>query len=171
MPSAPQCGLGGAACQTCAACQRCSTSGACELDPQSRWEMFAVSASLAPAYSDGSAWDGPRDLYGGALPDPFAQFEMPVDNALGWTDTIVDTLSPMWNQAVIPASAAVRASDLLPGGRSWDLWIGDEDADNYAELMCEITGPLTAADFAAGGFGRTGVDGCLTVSMRLVCAM
>jgi len=170
-PSTQQCGLAGAACQTCAACQRCSTSGACELDPQSRWQMFAVSATLAPLYSDGSAWDGTRDLYGGALPDPFVQFEMPVGNALGYTDTIVDSVAPIWNQAVIPSSAAVRASDLLPGGTAWSLWVGDDDGNTYAELMCEMTGPLSTADFAAGAFGRSGLDGCLTVSMRLVCAM
>jgi len=170
-PTTQQCGLAGAACQACAACQRCSSSGACELDPQSRWQMFAVSATLAPLYSDGSPWDGPRDLYGGALPDPLVRFEMPVGTAVGYTDTIVDTLAPMWNQAVIPAASAVRASDLLAGGTSWSLLVGDEDADNYADVMCEIPGPLVPADFAAGAFGRTGVNACLTLAMRLVCAM
>jgi len=133
--------------------------------------MFAVSATLAPTYSDGSAWDAPGEPFGGALPDPFADFEMPVDNSLGYTDVLTDTLTPAWNQPVIPATSAVRASDLLPGGQAWDLWVGDEDANHYADVMCELDGPLTLADLQAGGFTRTNVDSCLSVTVRLTCAM
>jgi hypothetical protein len=131
--------------------------------------MSAVSATVDQNFSDGTAWDLPGQPFGGKLPDPFAQFEMPTGSAIGWTTTLIDTTMPVWNELLEPANTALTASDLLPGGQPWRVWIGDEDAGGFGEVMCDVNGPVTAADFLAGGFTRTKVSSCQTVSIALAC--
>jgi hypothetical protein len=169
MPTATQCGHGGAACQACASCQRCSSAGACELDPMSHWQMTAVSAVLAKKTPGGRDWDPNGEPFGGPLPDPFAQFEMPVGTAIGWTSTLIDTTTPMWNELLVPTGTAVQASDLLQGGMPWQIWIGDEDANQQGQVMCEINGPIATAAFNVGGFSRTNIGSCLSVQIALMC--
>lgn len=169
-PSAQQCGRGGMSCQTCLACQRCSALGACELDPASHWQMSAVSAALAKREPDGvTLWDEPGEVFGGSAPDPFAQFEMPTGSPIGATTTIVDTTAPTWNQLLEPGGTTLQASDLLPGGQVWQIWIGDDDGNNLGEVMCELNGPIDAAAFAAGGFTRTNLMSCSSVTIQLTC--
>jgi hypothetical protein len=179
-PTAAQCGHGGMACQTCDACERCSTAGSCELDPSSHWEMSATSASLNkidpwdtfPA----TAWDLPNEQFGGSRPDPFVQLEMPSNSPIGVTATIIDNLTPNWagltpatGSLLQPAGTTLRAADLLPGGQPWLVWVGDDDGANLGELMCEIDGPIDAAAFKAGGFTRSNVASCLSLSIKLAC--
>lgn len=169
VPTAKQCGTAGMACQSCGACRRCSTAGACELDPASHWQMSAVSAQVKPTFPDGSAWDINRQPFGGKQPDPFAQFEMPIGSAIGWTSTLVDTTMPVWNEQLHPTGTALIARDLLPGGQAWQIWVGDEDANGQGEVICELNGPITPADFLAGGFTRSNVESCISVQIALAC--
>ncbi len=170
-PSASLCGRGGGACQACGSCQRCSFAGACELDPQSHWQLSAVSAVLngMPPYGNGRPWDPQAGDMGGPLPDPFAQFEIPIPTVVGTTSTILDTTNPMWKQPLLPPGTAIPASDLLPGGAQWKIWIGDEDANQQAQVMCDLNGPIAAGDFAAGGFTRMNAGSCYSVTIGLTC--
>ncbi|MES1165328.1 MAG: hypothetical protein ABUR63_06215 [Verrucomicrobiota bacterium] len=167
--SAQQCGHGGGACALCGGCLRCSTTGTCEVDPMSRWDLTAVSAVINPLFPDGTNWDIGNERLAGPLPDPFAQFEMPVDSPLGATTTLVDTLTPAWNEPIVLGGATLRARDLLPGGQSWLLWLGDEDNGALADVMCEISGPLDQSAFISGGFVRTNLQSCRSVTMKLTC--
>jgi hypothetical protein len=184
-------GTGGAQCQACAACERCSSTGTCEIDPQSRWDLSVLSATLNPTDphnqpSDGTAWDGPQEL-GGPLPDPFCELGVPfIDQSgtptvevIGRVPSIRDTLTPSWSTAVAPAlpllhpvAEPIRAVDLLAGGRPWVITIGDDDGAAQfpsGETMCQIDGPLETSDFRAGGFARTNLDSCFTAIFKLVC--
>ena len=176
-PTLQRCGHGGEACELCGACQRCSGMGACEVDPMSQWMITAVSAKIAPKYPDGSDWDPAGEKFGGPLPDPFVEFEMPplvsgkgppAGGVVGDTTTKTDTLSPMWNES-LTGGATLRARDLLAGGESWLLWVGDEDNNSLADTVCEITDPMSPTAFAAGGFTRTNLDGCAALTIKLTC--
>jgi hypothetical protein len=173
MPTAKQCGRGGFQCAPCAGCQRCSTAGACQLDPASTWQVQAVSATLDDTTSSGGAWDRRNEPFGGSLPDPFVQLDVQVDQpsvrSLGWTTTLVDTVTPIWNELLHPQNMPIKASDLLPGGQAWQIWVGDEDDNQLGQVMCELDGPLAASDFAAGGFTRTNLDACQSVKIALIC--
>ena len=175
--TALRCGRGGSACQACGGCQRCSNTGSCDVDPMSRWTMTAVSATIAPKYPDGTDWDMGQKL-GAALPDPFVQFEMPPiprsgnpppGGVTGDTTTKMDTLSPVWNESILQPGTSVQARDLLAGGKSWLLWVGDEDEKLSADLVCQIMSPMDPAAFAAGGITRTNLDSCLSLSIKLTC--
>lgn len=182
---------GGAPCPTCAPCERCSSAGTCEIDPQSRWDLSVVSATLNPADphnqpSAGTAWDGQSEV-GGLLPDPFCELDVPFVDAsgdpavevIGLVPAIADTLAPNWSTAVAPAlpllhpaGEPIRAGDLLAGGRPWVITIGDDDQGSLSpsgETMCQIEGPLETSDFRAGGFMRANVGSCFTANFKLLC--
>jgi hypothetical protein len=182
--SAQQCGPGGQACQSCGACQRCSATGACEIDPNSHWAMAAASAVLSAIdpndVAPATAWDLPGEKFGGSRPDPFCQLEMPPSSGVGVTATINDSLTPNWGGLTTPAAAmlhpagtTLRAGDLLPGGMPWLIWVGDDDGvvsgQSVGELMCELDGPIDAAAFQAGGFTRTNLGACASVTIKLSC--
>jgi len=167
--SAQQCGHAGAQCQPCAACDRCSGAGACELDPESKWDFAALSAVVSPidpnsASTMGSDWDVPHEPVGGPLPDPFCELYMPVLTLIGQLPSIPDTLTPGWSALTAPAApllhaaaAPLRAGDLVAGGKAWRVSIGDDDSGSIfpsGETICTINGPLQASDFHAGGFTR-----------------
>jgi hypothetical protein len=166
--TARQCGRAGAACVRCAACQRCAADGSCELDPASHWALTAGSAALAPRKTDGSLWDGLSGDVGGVLPDPLVELEVPLGNLIGRATTLNDTIIPNWNESLQGSEPSLPASALLPGADPWVLWVGDQDTDTAAELMCEID-TLTAADFSAGGFTRSNVGSCIMLTVRLTC--
>jgi hypothetical protein len=177
--SAQQCGRG-QACQPCAGCERCSTAGACELDPASQWDLIAASAVLNrndPYYASGTGpWDLTGEQFGGARPDPFCQLDMPVGTPIYGTTSLIDNLAPAWNQPLNAPGTTLTASDLLPGGLDWQIWVGDDDGGGVGEVMCEINAPIAAADFKAGGFMRTNVGSqfssapsCTSVTFKLTC--
>jgi hypothetical protein len=146
-------------------------TGACELDPESHWQLSAVSAvlnAMAP-FGNGRPWDPQPGNVGGPLPDPFAVFEIPLPTVVGTTSTIMDTTNPMWKQPLLPPGTAIPAGDLLPGGAQWKIWIGDEDANQQAQVMCDLNGPIVAGDFAAGGFTRMNAGSCYSVTIGLTC--
>jgi len=170
----------------CGPCQRCSASRTCELDPASTWDLAAVSAAVMPNDPNVSGtmkpWDLPSGEIGGALPDPFVELDF-LTNAIlpvGHTMPIIDTLLPNWGalmpptQALInPPGSPVRASDLLAGGRDWQIVVSDDDIDTatgpFGEEICPVFGPLTPADFLNGGFTRTNVESCFSISIKLTC--
>jgi hypothetical protein len=167
----------------CAPCERCTAAGACDIDPNSLWDLTAVSATLNP--NDGPAalaapWDVAGEPLGGALPDPFCQLEIPSRQSVSHTDTIIDTVTPDWSALtpatgaqLNPAGAPLRAGDFMVGGLSWLLWIGDNDGGlgdaTLGETMCQINGPLTSADFRAGGWTTTNVESCISAKFKLTC--
>jgi hypothetical protein len=169
----------------CGPCERCTAAHTCEVDPASLWDLAAVSASLnpidpfAPAASP-ATWDVAGEPIGGPLPDPFCQLEIPSKQLVGRTATITDSLAPNWSALapatsaqVNPAGTPLRAGDLMAGGQPWLLWIGDDDVGvegvTLGEMMCQISGPLTTADFHAGGFTRTNVESCFSATFKLTC--
>jgi len=191
-PTAQRCGRAGVQCQTCAACERCSGAGACEVDPESHWDLSVVSAILDQADphndpSDGPDWDLPPEPSGGSLPDPFCELDVPFIDAqgdpsievIGQVPAIIDTITPNWATAVAPAqpllnpaAKPIRAGDLIAGGKPWFIVIGDDDAGSQSpsgEMMCQIDGPLTTSDFRTGGFVRRNLDSCVSATFKLTC--
>jgi hypothetical protein len=127
-------------------------------------------------------WDLPSGEIGGVLPDPFVELDFLTTaiNPVGHSTPIIDTLLPNWGALmppslalINPAGAPVRASDLMAGGKNWQISVFDDDTDAtagpFGETICEIGGPLTAADFMNGSFTRTNVDSCFSISIKLSC--
>jgi hypothetical protein len=186
-PTAQRCGRAGVQCQTCAPCERCSGAGACEVDPESHWDLSAVSAILNAADphnkpNDGTDWDLEQEPVGGPLPDPFCELDQFVASSVqvvGQAPALIDTITPNWSAALAPErpllhpeAAPIRAGDLMPGGPAWLIWIGDDDGGSLfpsGETVCQIDGPLTTADFRAGGFMRNNVDSCASATFKLTC--
>lgn len=183
-------GAGAPVCPTpCGPCQRCGASHSCEVDPASTWDVSAIAASINPVDPNVKASNATKDWdvdtggeIGGSQPDPFVELDylstavMPI----GHTTPITDTLLPNWGALMGPAAALlnpmnapVHASDLMAGGKSWLITVFDDDVDTavgpFGEIICDINGPLTSADFINGGFTRVNVDSCFSVSIKLTC--
>ena len=171
----------------CGPCQRCTANHTCEVDPASTWDLAAVSAAVMPDDPNVQGavknWDQPGGEIGGVLPDPFVELDF-LTNAIlpiGHSAPIVDTFLPNWGalmpptQALInPPGSPIRASDLMLGGRDWQIVVSDDDDLDpttvpFGEQICPIFGPLTSADFLNGGFTRTNVDSCFSISIKLTC--
>ena len=168
----------------CGPCERCTGAHTCEVDPNSLWDLAAVSATLnpvnTPPVGPSAPWDVAGEPLGGSLPDPFCELEMPSRPVPSHTETIIDTVAPDWSALtpvtgaqLNPAGSPLRAGDFMMGGQPWLLWIGDNDGGpgdaTLGEMMCQINGPLTAADFRAGGFSRTNVESCSSARFKLTC--
>jgi hypothetical protein len=170
----------------CGPCQRCAANHTCELDPASTWDLAAVSAAVMPDDPNVQGavknWDLPSGEIGGVLPDPFVELDFLTTaiTPVGHTAPIIDTLLPNWGalmpgtQALInPPGSPVRASDLMAGGKNWQISVFDDDIDAsavpFGETICELGGALTSADFLNGGFTRTNVGSCFSISIKLTC--
>jgi hypothetical protein len=175
--SAAKCGNGGAACAPCGGCLLCNSSGACEVDPSSTWDIVCGSATVKPTQPNGATWDPHMSTPDGTNPDPFCQFEMPANTLnplLGKSSpTIMDSFTPMWNYDVTPGGNAIKASDLMSTAKTWRLWIGDDDGCNargcVGQEICEIDQPAPASAFVAGEITRQNLGSCISVTMKLVC--
>jgi hypothetical protein len=165
-----RCGSYGRACTACADCLRCSSRGVCEVDPGSTWGLTAVSAVVDPLKPNGDPWDGPRQKFGGSDPDPFVQLEIPVDNAVGYTSTLFDTTMPEWNEPLTLGKmpGTFHASELLPGGQPFELWVGDEDTP-YSDVMCSIKDPFDPDVFLTRELTFTNLRSCQSLVLTLVC--
>jgi hypothetical protein len=165
-----RCGWLGRACEACADCLRCSSRGVCEVDPGSTWGLTAVSAVLDPLMQNGDPWDGPRQKFGGSGPDSFVQLEIPVDEAVGYTSTLIDTTMPDWNEPLTlgRGPGTFQAGDVLPGGQMFRLWVGDEDTP-YSDPMCVITDPFDPDVFLTRELRFTKLDSCQSLVLSLVC--
>jgi hypothetical protein len=131
-------------CEACATWQLCGSNQACVVDPNSHWNVVAVSTALATTDPNGASWD-----LGGGAPDPYARCEIPIGAQVGVTDTVQDMFSAAWNQTVCPN---VQASVLL--GNTWSLCVFDEDVTTPDVAGC-WPGPFTDSDFAASAAGQT----------------
>ena len=108
-PSQTQCGRVGAACQTCEPFEQCDTSwGQCSTDPEARFEVIAVGATLRNL--DGKVWDDT----GGSAPDPHVGI---VWSTSGCGAAVLDLCGPSAADTFTPAWGAslgiVKASTLL----------------------------------------------------------
>jgi hypothetical protein len=164
------CGNAGSACQPCGDCLRCSARGVCEVNPASSWGMTAVSAVLDATKPNGAPWDSAGVKFGGPAPDPFVQLEIPSGTPVGYTDTLVDTTTPAWNQPLaLNGPTTFQARDLLAGGQGFRLWVGDEDNNLLSDVMCEITDPLDPDVFLAGGLSVMNLASCQSLVLQLTC--
>ena len=125
-------------------------------------------------------WDRPSGEIGGVLPDPFVELDMLTTAfmPIGHSAPIMDTLMPNWG-ALTPATAAllnppgspILASDLM--GNKWQISVFDDDVETstgpFGEMICDIGGPLTPADFLSGSFTRTNISGCISIGINLTC--
>ena len=172
------CGHGGAACAPCGGCLQCNTSGACEVDPSSVWDVVCGSATIKQTQPNGATWDPHTASADGTNPDPFCQFEMPANTTnpnLGKSSpTVMDSFTPLWNYDVTPSAKPIKASDLMSTAKTWRLWIGDDDGCTahgcVGQEICEIDQPLEASAFVAGQITRTNLGSCISVTVKFVCA-
>jgi hypothetical protein len=177
-------GATGVCSPACGPCEICTAAGACDVDPNSTWDLAAIAAALNPVDPGNqiapNTWDVPTEPIEGPNPDPFCELDMPPPTTvIGQTATIPNTLAPIWSALVgpnpgllNPPQAPLRAGDLLAGGKPWILFIGDDDAGILfpsGETMCTINGPLLPSDFRAGGFMRTNIGSCFSASFKLTC--
>jgi hypothetical protein len=172
------CGHGGAACAPCGGCLLCNSSGACEVDPSSTWDVVCDSATIKQTQPNGATWDPHTASADGTNPDPFCQFEMPANTTnpnLGKSSpTVMDSFTPMWNYDVTPSGKPIKASDLMSTAKTWRLWVGDDDGCSakgcVGQEICEIDQPLEASAFVAGQITRQNLGSCLSVTVKFVCA-
>jgi hypothetical protein len=117
-------------------------------------------------------------MVGGRLPDPLVQFEMPPlppsgrpmpGAVIGDTTAKTDTLSPTWNESILQPGTSLRAGDLLAGGKPWVLWVGDDDTQQSADLVCQVMSPMDPAAFVSGTLAETNLDSCLSLTIQLTC--
>jgi hypothetical protein len=159
-----RCGTAGIACAPCAACTQCSAAGACALTPASRWDVVCSSASIAPTMANGGPWDNGM----GGLPDPFCQFTL---NGIAQvaTATITNTLTPVWDETISPGNLNVTANFLT--SQRWGIGVVDDDGGMQVDTpICAVAPDLTAADFTAGTVVFPAAQGCLSLTIQLVCA-
>src|SRR5262249_12892364 len=153
--TATGCGMNGQACQTCLAWQTCR-SQACVVDPNSRWDVIAVSTTFATTKPDGTCWDP-----GCGAPDPYAVCEIPSGTEVGRTLTVTDTFMATWDTTICPLALASE----LQGNHSICAWDGDPLGSMGDFAGCWPTN-FTEADFRAGASGMT-ISTHLTVNNQL----
>jgi hypothetical protein len=171
------CGTNGAACVDCGGCQMCNPMFQCRVDNASRWTIVAVSAQLSTSMSGGN-WDRSFGEIGGSQPDPFCEFENPAGSVnpanAGVTDTITDTLNPMWNTTITPVGVTVAASTLMANSPSWQIWVGDDDgcggAVCIADVACTFRERITEPQLRSGQLVINNHQSCNSLTLKFVCA-
>ncbi len=154
------CGIGGEQCETCNPCYQCGvSSGDCELDPDSKWAIVCIDATITTT-NGGTSWD-----VDGSAPDPYCGWESPTGTPVTRTATQSDTRFPVWDQQ---AANGISASTLLSGGGAWSLFVYDEDV-GANDFICGVTGPMPESAFALGGFTDTNNAGCTSWEVDLTC--
>lgn len=123
------CGAEGATCQTCAVGYVCGAEmpgGACVGDPNMRWDVILLSATVPPLNAEGDNWDS----FGG-LPDVAGRvYYATSGGAIGQVnfDEVDDTLTPNYNNLATLTN--------VPGDRfgfafKWHLWDEDVLSNDY----------------------------------------
>jgi hypothetical protein len=173
--SLERCGNGGGACSTCAKCLLCTNAGACDVDPNSTWNVVCGQATIATSPPGGGTWD-PHIGSNGTAPDPFCEFEMPAGSLANAANTIAqpDTFSPVWNTDITPGGKPIKAMDLMSPSKSWRLWIGDDDGCTVrggciGQELCEIHQPLAAGALISGQIVEKNLASCLSLTVKFVC--
>ena len=114
----------------------------CELDPASTWDLAAISAAVSPMIPtcrppDSTNWDPPSGEIGGVLPDPFVELDFLTTrdhSDRSHRHRSSTRCCPNWG-ALVPATLALlnppgspmRASDLMAGGKNWQISVFDDD--------------------------------------------
>lgn len=132
------CGHSGQQCAQCASFELCPANE-CTIDPESRWDVIAVSSECDTTKLDGSGWD-----VGGGAPDLRACFEMPQGTPVACTTEATDSFSPSWNQTI---GTAVQASVLQSDAFAVQLHDVDLSANDWAGGLTQFS----SAVFEAGG--------------------
>ncbi len=117
--SSTACGSAGRMCVDCGPDRLCR-SGACALDPASRWDLRVVDLTVRTTNTLGEAWD----TLGGA-PDPFVQATAGTN--VGRTATRSDVFTATYNQTVL---SNVRADALAPMLR-FDVFDEDVSSNDF----------------------------------------
>jgi hypothetical protein len=123
-PSKTACGTNGAACVSCPQSYHQCTGGKCVVDPDSDWQVIAVSATISQA----KVWD-PWLIGNSELPDPYFGIDIGGCSSLslsGCGPSVDNTFSPVWNGAVKSMFMTVnfKASELKA---QWCAFVGDAD--------------------------------------------
>lgn len=158
------CGDQAGACEPCAAGSSC-VGGACI--GGATWEIWAISASLAPKKANGDDWD--NAWVSDPRPDPF--FGIARSSAKwSWqyfnSATLDNTLGPQWNEKV----GVWAESDLL-NTTGVLLRVHDDDIGyGVNDPIGECTVVFTAADLKAGDYTTTCGDGVTSLTLKFVKA-
>lgn len=162
------CGTASVACASCAACYQCSDVGVCELDPSANWDIICSSATIVPTKPLNVPWDVATPGIS-PLPDPYCQFTL--DGAsLARTTTLLNTLTPMWNQSITPTSMDITEDILVSQAGRWQVGVVDEDLGVMpADPVCAAVPRLTPANFAAGMVALPATPNCTSLTIQLVC--
>lgn len=164
-----RCGTAGAACMPCGTCFQCG-AGACQPRPAARWTMTAGSATVAATKVGNMTWDPMMPPGMGPQPDPFCQLTVNGVSAAR-TTSILNTVSPVWNQPLVPTNMDLTSDFLMAQPARWTLGVFDDDGtQTLFETMCTVTPHLTAADLTAGMVTFPPTQSCTSLSIQLTCA-
>jgi hypothetical protein len=108
--------------------------------------------------ADGNAWDPPN-----GDPDPYCQLQINGNTPMR-TATIMNTLTPTWEQSIGSYSAAT----LLAANPTWRISVNDDDTPSPPQLICSVSG-FAPSDFAAGQVEFRNVQRCTSLQIRLTC--
>lgn len=138
------CGAFGDACVSCGTGLSCSL-GQCVVDPNSRWDVQVVSATVPDRDVNNETWDS----FGG-LPDPYVRL-VAADGGQTWdeeTSFQSDTLTPLWVETILLDVPARALQDMLT------IYVRDSDtfADN---TMGACFTSLVQSDFNGQTFDVT----------------
>lgn len=85
------------------------------------------------------------------------------------TSTKMNTLAPVWNESITPASPALPASRLMSQAMPWSINLFDEDT-SADDTICQLSPQLSGAAFTAGTVTLTGPL-CPKLVVNLSCAL
>lgn len=135
-----ECGTNGKVCKSCPGSLSC-VNGNCAWDPQAKWKVTVVSATIQPPPM-GKIWDQ------GALPgfvEPDVYIEVSCAGINGKTGTKDNTYTPAFNDEVITATA-----QQLGGGVNIQVY--DEDPIPPNELMGVCNSSFAKVNLEQGSF-------------------
>ncbi len=132
------CGVSGSACLDCGNNRICA-SGACVVDPNSRWDVVVVSGEVNENNTDYEPWDS----FGG-LPDPYVCLiasDSP-DVVQDQSGTDDDTLLPYWNDVVLSDVPARMLQNYFY------IHVYDDDIGATDDYMGQCAPEITDASFS-----------------------
>jgi hypothetical protein len=151
----------------CAPCFRCGSSGACELDPGSRWKMRCVSAEITPTSPAGTAWD-PGLGSPGQDPDPYCELRLG-QVSVARTSVLSNTLEPVWNESITPVTRFTPAF-LMSQDTPWSIRVADDDLSTFSsEDVCIVIPQLAPGAFTQDTIMFSDVQSCITLTVSLEC--
>lgn len=135
------CGWFGVACVGCGTGMTCSI-GQCVVDPDSKWNVEVISATVPDRNASGGTWDS----FGG-LPDPYVRLKTEDDPVTFEESTTVisDTTSPFWFETILVGVPARALKDRLT------VWV--RDSDTFGDTtMGSCYSEFVQSDFSGSAF-------------------